>query len=179
MFILTQPAGELVGLPQPHGPSFTLTYSLPIRMSVGDVADVREHLRNDHITTETATGAPSSAQVDYELSTQHNCTVTRNVPGEHHIFPARGNTAAYAWTLTADHPGQCILTFKTTLPDIGVTQISTATVRVYERFTPAEETAIIVAVIGAVGLVVAAVASAYGLLNAGKPPPSAPTIIRP
>jgi len=149
-------------------PSFVLSYTAPSAMTVGDVADVRLHIDNKHLVfLDKKTRRPGTPLVMVSLHVAANCAATADSPTAQG-FPARGLVSAFEWSVVATKAGQCELAFSTSLPAAGVVQLNKMTVAVYGRFTPAETVLMVCAVIGALGVLGAAIITARGSIAAAR-----------
>lgn len=152
--------------------AYTLSYTIPTHMVVGDVADIREHIQNLHLVFGSKmTGKLFNPIVKYRLDTTPACSakvtaeLARLFPT---TFPEHGKTTDFAWLLTAEKPGQCALTFDTRVPDARFGNVQPVIIPIYERFSPAEEVTLIVGIFGAIGIIVAAVVTARGAVRAAR-----------
>jgi hypothetical protein len=112
-------------------------------MRVGDAADVREHIQNLHLVFfDKRTNKYIHPIMRYRLDVGSNCTAKPTSyldrPTNQLVFPDKGAVNVYAWTVTAEKPGQCEFVFHTDVTNL-FGNINPVTIPVYERFSPADE----------------------------------------
>lgn len=125
-------------------------YSVPSGLVVGDVGDVLMQIENRHMAMEykgTNKLAPASVPITVTLVTTPNCTATEqtSLPGHLPALAKIDETSAFEWTLAATAPGDCNLSFKTTMGNF--MKPNSIDVPVRDRWGVAQWVPIIVAVI--------------------------------